>query len=127
VDLSSSTERNRVAKIIKATDYGFRKVILVTTNPDDPKWVHEAEDGTRTAAPSGHTAGPDVVCEDCRMNWKIQEFVWTGLELSKSAPTPGNPKRRIDKTDAELVDEIKASLAASVTLEEIAGLVGSEV
>ena len=98
-----------MSTVIKATDYGYRKVIQVCSNPDDPEAVHvdgrphtgEPSEGTDPALKSWEW------CSDCQYNWDVREFVWTGEELYI---TPEGEERRA-KTDDELVAEIKDQLA----------------
>ena len=42
-----------MSKIISATDYGNRKVIVVCLNPDDPEAVHADGTAHTGAAPAG--------------------------------------------------------------------------
>lgn len=73
-------------KVIKATDYGSRKVVRVLINDNDPQWVHEGE-----PAPSNHTGDtqdPDAtkeVCTECRNNWNVFETQFEGDALLKLA------------------------------------------
>lgn len=111
-----------MAKILSATNSGWRKVIKVCTNPDAPQWVHP--DGS--TAPNTHTgfehqvAGDVTLCQDCRYNWKVREFIWTGdTELKKVVDGV-----LVNKTDDDLANEVAAALAAaSTTTTNIASLV----
>ena len=110
-----------MAKIINATDYGFRKVIRVCLNPDDPEWVHD--DGT--AHPAANVNGCDGVGNTyyCHYNWKVQEFVWTGEELYTRDTAGG----RLPKTDAQLLAEISVQIPQATAASEITQLVGSQI
>ena len=71
-------------KVIKATDYGFRKVVRVLINDQDPQWVHDY--GTPDFEHTGDTADPDqtkTVCLDCRNNWNVFEAQFDGDALLK--------------------------------------------
>lgn len=73
-------------EILSAIDYPAipRRVVRVVENPDDPQWVHIAANGIRTPSPKGHTGDTEatgVVCRECRSNWRVQEFIFTGQEL----------------------------------------------
>jgi len=104
-----------MSKIIKDKDYGWRRVITVTTNPSDQEAVHVASNGTKSnhsgAKPAGTPA--DLAtwewCPSCVYNWNTQEFVWTGDEMKKKNSS-GN---LVAKTDADYEAEVKAALVAS--------------
>ena len=112
-------------KIIKATDYGYRKVIVVVLNSDEPEAVHG--DGTaHTGAPPMGTdlsLKPWEWCHDCRYNWQLREFLWTGDELYTRRK---DGTRRV-KTDAELVSEIKTALQPPTPATTLAALVGRDL
>lgn len=95
-------------KIIKATDYGFRKVVQVVMNPDDPQWVHE--DGPAPAGHTGDTTQSDTPCHDCRLNWEVVEVKWDRSEMYK--------EDGVLKTDDELAAEVMTMLAASQDKKE---------
>ena len=69
-------------KIIHAADYGFRKVIRVCVNPEDPESVHSDGSPHTGVAPPGTDPAlkPWEWCPDCRYNWQVEEFVWTDRE-----------------------------------------------
>lgn len=96
-------------QIISAKDYGYRFVVRVTVNPDEPNWVHvvglpllDAEgvpvlddDGhevlvTSSLVPAGETGD---TCWNCRQNWRIKEFVFEGETLYVE-DADGNKVRR---------------------------------
>ncbi len=122
-------------KVIKATDYGFRKVIQICLNPDDPEWVHivgeplRGPDGTPISKADGTPeliTDPNVppgedgtTCHNCRYNWKVQEFIWTGEQLY----TTGRNGQRRPKTNTELLAEIKSQLQPPASAAEITGLI----
>ena len=62
-------------RVIKATNYGFRKVICVCLNPDDPEYAHQ--DGTQHP-PSNVNGCPT---KTCHYNWNVREFIWTVEEM----------------------------------------------
>lgn len=106
-------------KIIKATDYGYRKVIVVCLNPDEPESVHA--DG----AP--HTGGPPLGadpnlrpwewCKECRYNWRVQEFIF---DLADQSVSEGADARRM--TDQELLAIVRTRLASPPSPETIPSL-----
>lgn len=91
-------------KIISAADYGYRKVVRVLVNPDDPEAIH-ADGSPHTGDP---TTDRDIArvaafrtefgreptswewCEDCRYNWDVREFTFTGTELVVATNKWGN-------------------------------------
>ena len=103
-------------KIIKATDYGFRKVVQVVMNPDDPQWIHD--DGPAPEGHTGDTSESDAACHDCRINWKIVEVKWDGDEMYNVA----EDGTKILKTDDELVAEILAKMSPQSDGQVIAAL-----
>jgi len=105
-------------KIIKATDYGFRKVARVVMNPDDPQWVHE--DGPAPVSHTGDTTVSDTPCHDCRMNWNVIEVKWDGDGLYNVAEDGA----RELKTDDELTTEVLAQAPLVPVRQAIIGLEG---
>ena len=126
-----------MAKIIKATDYGNRKVIGVCLNPEAPEWVHKVgeqqvgPDGkprfdvltgspiliTSTVAPADHTGiyppeAGKTTCHNCHSNLQTQEYIFEGKSLGL--------------TDAELLAEVKRRVHATTptTAKAMAGLAG---
>jgi hypothetical protein len=117
-------------KVIKADDYGFRKVIVVCYNPNDPEYIHLDSTPHPASAVNGCSHSRDAVTglEDesvpgCRYNWKVREFVWNGEE----AYTTTSTGRRKLKTNTELLDEIKPRLAVLSEAKQIAGLLGKTI
>ena len=104
-------------KIIKATDYGFRKAVRVLLNDADPQWVHVDDAGVRTPAPEDHTGNTDDVGEVdplCRNNWNVFEAQFDGEALKKLSD-PDDPQSVLeDKTDADIIDEALAMAEASM-------------
>ena len=124
-------------RIIKATDYGYRKVVLVSLNAGEPEWVHTVGEQQRdgdgklvvdalnnpviiksTLAPTEHTGNypPEagkVTCYNCHSNWQMREHIFEGKWLKA--------------TDEELVAEIKRRVALLAPGKTIPGLVGPEV
>ena len=118
-------------QILGATDYGFRTVIRVLKNPDDPKWVHPVgeccldDDGEPTLdvdgepilftspdSPQNHTGDTieatepgKVLCRNCRSNWNIGEYLWDGAEQYKSV-NGDRVRKTSDEFEQELLDRI---------------------
>ena len=114
-----------MAKILTAKDYGYRKVITVVLNPQDPESVHPDGSPHTGSPPTGTTPGlrPWEWCHDCRYNWRVQEFVWTGDQLY----TQTKSGRRRSKTDAELIAEIESRLQPVPAVIDISGLLNVEL
>ena len=118
--------------ILKATDYGFRKVIRVVLDDAVPEWVHpdgsphtdatgrgpETVEVDGNPQPGALTAGlaPGTECHECRYGWTVREFTFTGSELYKG--------KRL-KTNAELKAEVLAQLAPKPAPKAIAALEGA--
>ena len=104
-------------KIIKATDYGFRKVIRVLLNDTDPQWVHEDEKGKQTPAPVGHTGNTDEgkeACSECLNNWKVFEAQFD-RDVLKRLSDPEDPESElVNKMDSEIITEALAMAEASL-------------
>lgn len=101
-------------EIISATDYGFRTVIVVSHNPDEPRYVHS--DGS--AHPSTNVDGclADVgMPHVCTGNRRLQEFVWDG-ELQY--------QDGIRRSAESFWDEICERCVALPAPLELGGLVG---
>ena len=92
-------------KIIKATDYGFRRIVRVVTNDTDSEVVHS--DGS---AHRGDPTTPEEIarvdayvtefgiqpqswewCSNCTYNWKVEEFTFTREELQVGLNKWENP------------------------------------
>lgn len=70
-------------KVLTAKDYGYRKVVRVLMNDTDPQWVHP--DGPSPTNHTGDTEDPDTtkeVCQECRNNWNVLEFIFQGDTLT---------------------------------------------
>ena len=102
--------------IIKATDYGFRKVVQVVMNPDDPQWIHE--DGPAPSGHTGDTTQSDTPCHDCRINWNVVEVKWDGDEMF----SVNEDGEKILKTDDDLVAEMKVQLIPAPDSQTMVGL-----
>ena len=79
---------------VAVKDYGFRRVVRVTTNDDEPKWVHP--DGTVPVQPhSGDTEEAKALgvtaCKVCRLNHHTEEFSWDVQEMVVPLNEWGNP------------------------------------
>ena len=97
-----------MAKILTAKNYLGRIVIRVCLNPDAPEAVH-LDGNPHTGKPPEGTSKELKSwewCPDCRYNWDVREFTWTGWERYT---TPEAGKVRF-KTNAELLAEIRAEL-----------------
>ncbi len=104
-------------KIIKATDYGFRKVVRVLLNDQDPQWVHEDAPGIRTPAPAGHTGNTDEgkeACSECRNNQNVFEAQFDGDAFKKLSDPEDPESALVDKTDEELIAEALAMAEVSM-------------
>jgi hypothetical protein len=108
-------------RILSTRDFGYRKVVNVVKNPDDPEWVHP--DGR--ASPSAHTGDTEErdkeVCKLCIGNWRVQEFIWTDDNLRHALNKWGNPVQEgqdvasvRDKTWDELYREIDGQVGEHV-------------
>ena len=98
-------------KIIKATDYGFRKVVRVLLNDTDPQWVHEDAAGKRTPAPAGHTGNTDEgkkACPECRNNWNVFEAQFDRDALLKQVEVSPAVDAVEETEDAEAIPAIPA-------------------
>ena len=102
-------------KIIKAKDYGFRKVIQVVMDETLPRWVHP----NGTASPQTHTGDTEergkTVCRDCRSNWDIREYQWDGDALQKLNDPEDPESELIDKTDEDIMAEALGLAMSMVT------------
>ena len=113
--------------ILDAKDYGYRKIIRVCMNPEDPEQVHIDAGGNATAHTGDPPPGTDPAlrpwewCDSCRYNWNVREFIWTEDEMYKRAADG----RRIQKSNADLLNEIKAKLTGPAPPETISALVDS--
>ena len=84
-------------KIISAIDYGYRTVLRVCLNPDQPNWVHVVGEHMRDreGVPMYNDSGGPVLltsdkvsvgetgenCHNCRQNWEIVEVIFEGADL----------------------------------------------
>jgi len=103
-------------KCIKATNYGFRTVIVVCHNPDDPEYLHDDS----TAHPSENVSGcPADESGDnlCHYNHRLQEFIWDGDEQYEDG---------VLRTTDSFWDEICKLCIPSPAPEVIAELIGLE-
>ena len=92
-----------------ATDLGPRRIIRVCLNPQDPESVHPDGSPHTGQPPAGTTPGlkPWEWCHDCRYNWVIREFTWTGDQLYTHAKDGTRGKA---KTNTQLLAEMKQRL-----------------
>ena len=103
-------------KVIKATNYGFRTVVVVSHNPNDPEYVHSDDSLHPLANINGCTSDeeqPNV----CTFNHRLQEFIWDGDEQYEDG---------ILRTPESLWDEICEKCLPSPNPEVIVGLIGLE-
>ena len=102
-------------KIIKATDYGFRKVVRIVMDETLPRWVHL--DGK--ASPQTHTGDTEekgkTVCQECRSNWDIREYQFDGNAMQKLSDPEDPGSELVDKTDEEIMAEALALAESTVT------------
>ena len=126
-------------KIIKATDYGFRIVLVVCHNPDDPHWVHRQGDVVRDAqnlpvlGSAGsvrlidqtieHIESDGTTCHQCRNNWDITEIVLDGLEGYTSGPD-GKLDRIPDEDLAQIAFSRAARPSGPVVVGSLEGRTG---
>ena len=120
-------------KTLSAIDYGYRKVIRVVLNPNDPESVHADGTAHQGAAPAatvtafkaqnGRTPRAWEWCHECRYNWQEIEFIWDGDEMYHHAPDG----TRTLKTDDQLVAEIQLRLQPAPSAQAIVGLEGRTV
>ena len=109
-----------MSKIIKAVDYGYRKVFTVAINHAEAEFVH----ADSTSHPvlnvngcPGNVLDPANPIYFCSYNWKTEEFIFEGMDLLQDdGSTP--------KTNDQLEADVKARLAATTaTPQAISGLV----
>lgn len=126
-------------KIIKATDYRYRKVVQVCLNDTEPKWVHIVGTQRRDASgkpetdmagnpiliaspnvPPGETGDTEEAkatgktpCYNCKSNWKIVEYIFEGKWLTLK--------------DAELLEEVQRRTASLKPAQSITALVGKDI
>ena len=111
-------------KVIKATDYGFRKVVQICLNPAEPEYIHR--DGTaehigivghdaithkpiydRISIPARVKSGE--VCHKCVTNWRTLEFVFSQVDLQRQVAEDVRAA-----TDAIVEAVIEAEMAAGI-------------
>lgn len=114
-------------EIIKATNYGFRTVLLVLMNPGEPEWIHRVgsplrddvgaivhDDAGKVAVvpppPADHVFD-GTVCHNCRYNWVVRELIFDGAEFA-------------DKSADELWELVCVACRPAPSPEEVVGLVG---
>lgn len=92
-------------KIVSTVDYGYRKVVRVVMNPDDPETIHPDgslhTDAPRTGkdrarvlayqAEFGRAPASWEWCPDCHYNWDVREYTFTNTELTVATNKWGNP------------------------------------
>ena len=124
-------------KIIKATNYGFRTVLVVCINPEDPEWVHRVGEPLRdefgqdlfddsgemltiqaTDEPCAETG---ETCHNCRQNWQRVEVIFDGEEQGET-DAEGVLQRH---SDADFALLAFARAKASSEPETLSGLVGT--
>ena len=105
-------------RVIKATHYGFRTVVIVCFNPDDPEYTHD--DGSAHPADNVHgcaaTGDPEI--NICHNNHRIEEFTWDGDDQYDA--------NGVLRTADSFWAEIKAATSASPSPAEVSGMVGLE-
>jgi len=101
-------------RVVKATNYGFRTVIVVCHNPDDPEYLHS--DGS--VHPTGNVNGcvpNDGAPNVCTMNHRLEEFIWNGAAQFVEG---------VRRSGESFWEEICVRCASPSTPSEIEGLVG---
>lgn len=104
--------------ILSAKDYGFRKVVVVVHNPDDPQWIHE--DGNPHTSDTAVDVNGDIQnglaagtqCHACRNNWKTEEVIFEGADLQLS--------------DDKIFEKV-AKIVVRPTVQDIPALIGRTV
>ena len=114
-----------MAKILTAKDYAERIVIKVCLNPSDPESIHPDGKPHTGQPPTGTDPGlkPWEWCHECRYNWDVREFTWTGEERY----TLSSKGRKRLKSNAELPAEIKAAIATPEPPRERGTLTGQAI
>lgn len=126
-------------RIIKATGYGYRTVIVVCLNSDAPEWVHVVGRQFRDGAgqPVFNVDGtprliqsPDVPdgetgesCHNCRSNWEVREFVFDGEDQYRL----DDKGLRVRKVAQDYLVEVTKALSLVGLPMPLSGLVGEEV
>ena len=112
-------------KVIKATDYGFRKVIVVALNDTEDECIHPDGshvcvdvEGKEIAIPEGKQCWE--VCHQCRYNWRTREFIFQGNKLFYM----DNEGYQHEKTDEMMLEEIRAALKPVHAPRKLASLEG---
>ena len=103
-------------KCVKATHYGFRTVIVVCHNPDDPEYVHSDDTSHPLANVNGcvpNEGQPTV----CTYNHRLQEFIFDGSEQYEGGAL---------RTDESFWAEICDRCVTLADPENLTGLVGLE-
>ena len=105
-------------KVINATQYGFRTVVVVCHNPDEPEYIHRDD----SAHPADNVNGcPSPLAEDepnvCRLNHRIEEFIWDG---------PDQYEEGILRTPESFWAEICEQCVSPPDPEEMGSLIGLE-
>ena len=101
-------------KVIKADNYGYRTVVVVCHNPDDPEYLHS--DGSAHPISNIHGCPNDVAGGRlCTYNHRLQDFIWDG----DSQYVEGRLK-----TGLELWEEIRGSCPDPDPVLEVPDLIG---
>ena len=102
--------------MIKATSYGFRTVIVVCHNPDEPEYVH-SDDSPHPPANIDGCSPEDGELNICTSNHRLEEFIWDGDEQYE-----GGTLRSPDSFWAEICERC----VAPPDPEEMGSLIGLE-
>ena len=103
-------------KCISASNHGFRTVVVVCHNPDDPEYLHD-DDSAHPAENVNGCPGDESGLVVCHYNHRLQEFIWDGEEQYEGG---------ILRTTESFWNEICERCVTLADPEEIAGLVGQE-
>ena len=104
-------------KVVKAQSYGFRTVIVVCHNPDEPDYIHSDDSPHPPANINGCTPDEGQL-NVCTSNHRFQEFVWDGLEQYDDAG--------ILRTPESFWSEICEQCVSPPDPEEMGSLIGLE-
>ena len=104
-------------RVTKATHYGFRTVVVVCENPDDPEYTHDDGSDHPAENVNGCASTGEPGGDICHTNHRVQEFTWDGDAQYEDG---------VLRTSASFWSEIQATLASSPAPAEVSGMVGLE-
>lgn len=101
-------------KVVKATSYGYRTVVVVCHNPEDPEYLHS--DGSVHPVSNIHGCPNDVAGGRlCTYNHRVQDFIWDGEAQFIDG---------VRRSGESFWEELCQRCASLPTPSEIEGLVG---